>query len=582
MPNKGVYRLTEGDREIFKRIKDDPAFFTDYYLRGEMTGTWWRPVTDKSTVPEIQEVIEKWQRGYEILLKKWNKLNRPNHFDHGDREYKVLFDLDYDRPNFHDHHGFIFLPWQKQLWNAKQTTKVVIGGYGAAKSWGVMVSNLIYMATLKYYRCFVIAPYSIQATEIYEQVKLLVMDTEYYNRFLYRGPNDSGFTSKPFPQIRVKNDLVGESTMNFFSLDKPEKILNLSGDSFHVEQSEQVNNIDALLEIIGSRLRGQVAGRERQGIITFVANSDEAGNPELWDIFDEAQTDPDGVFSIQPETFWNTFITPRQLKDIEKRMPKDPEAKARALKGERATGNGLHFSKDSINKCKSKTLDDLMQYGRDNHLPGYVYETQPKAQVVEWALPPKPDRMYFLAADPGWSNPPHRDSAAMMVFDVTDFPTIPAHLQAFSWVYGNNSPDPWISKYLELADRYSCLNRNAFDGTGLQGSGYDHKLHGLDNLNPWPVKLGGSMKFIYMNAAKTLVSRGLLQFPKLPMLFSQLSNYRMPDDNLRQDLVMTVVIAAAWLDSTFYGALDQSETKERIDKNNERFSYHSREGVHAR
>jgi hypothetical protein len=574
---KPLYRLTEGDKEIFKKADLDPNYFTDYYFKGKATGTYWRKIDEHSNIPDIERLIERWQKGYELLRMEWEDLGRPVYFELKDRRYQTIFDYDPDYPTFFDHHGTLVLDWWKKAWNAKQTTIVIIGGYGSSKTWFEMCRNLKKMATTPFYKCLVIAPYAIQANEVMTQAKRLLTGTEYEKRFM----QDGGFRNRPYPSITVRNDLCIESVMEFYSIEKnADKLLNLSGDAFHVEQAEQVENIDWLMEIIGSRLRGQVAGRELEGKITFIANSNEAGNPQLWDYFDEGETDPEHVLSLQPEIFDNPYISPRQLIDIAARVTKGGMQNLdRALRGARPIGSGEHFSQESIMKCRDNNLDDVMRDAQMMPNDDVKLITMPKAGVVEWSLPPEKDRFYFLVADPGWSDPPNRNSAAMMVFDVTNFPTIPATMRSFAWVYGNNSPEPWIQKYMELCYKYGCVGRNAFDSTGPQ-SGYGRMIHGLTDLFPWEVNMGGGKKYIFLNAAKTLISKGLYQFPDIPMLFSQLAKYKLPDEKLRQDLVACLLVASAYIDYMFMNTdADQTEFKKNEDG---RYKYHSRERLSVR
>jgi len=587
-PSTATYRLNDGDYAIFDKAKLDPNYFTEFYLRGPNTGTYWRPVEEHSDVPEIQEIIDRWVRGYEVLWNKWVELGRPTgrlkeddehrryDFTHKDKNYIVLIENNPDRPVFWQNHGFIFLPWQLDAYDAPQTTKVLLGGYGSAKSWEEMTANLIRAATLNNFRAVVIAPYSVQSMEIYEQVKILISGTEYDKRFVQgRTPQ------KPFPRIVVKNDKVGESRIEFYSIqDGFDKILNLSFDCAHIEQAEQIEDIRGLMRVVGSRLRGQVGGRERLGIMTFVANSSLEENIELWDLYDEAIEHPEHVYAKSPTTFDNIYITPRQLKDIERRMGDDPHIKDIALKGARPIGSGEHFPAESIQKSRSSMLDDMMQRGRDAKKDGYKYVVAPKAQVVSWRIPPDPKGTYFMCADPGWSNPPERNSAAIMVFEIGNFPQVPAHLHAFEWVYGNGAPEPWLNAYVDLCLQYNCVNRNVFDSTGLQ-AGYERWVHGLQDLGPWALNLGGAKKFIALNSAKTLMHRGLFQFPNIPMLFNQMAKYKLPDDKLRQDLVMTVVLAASYLDYLFYGAFIGDPPSVQAKKS-EREVFRSREVNHAR
>lgn len=582
-----IYKLNEGDLEIFEKAKTIPDYFTEFYFKGQYTGTYWRPVEQKSNIPEINQIIDRWITGYDLLKDFWFRNNKPEFFDFKERSYQTLFDVSLNEPTFFDHHGLVILPWWRDVWDAKQTTRVILGGYGSAKTWFEMVRNLKKMATTPYYRCVVVAPYAIQATEVLSQAKRLLYGTEYYKRFM----DDHSVISRPNPRITVRNDLCVESTMEFFSIERNvDKLLNISADTFHVEQAEQLDNIDWLFEVLGSRQRGQVAGRELEGIITLIANSSEEGNPTLWDLIEEATDDKGNDISSdtiarQPWIYDNPYITPRQLVDIATRIVRGGVQNLdRALKGARPKGSGEHFPLASIEASHNTQLDDLMNAQFDES--GNIKEgseakfvTMPKAQVVEWSLPPEKDHNYLEVADPGWANPPARNSAAIMVFDVTNFPVIPAQLRAFKWVYGNNSPEPWISTYLDYCIKYKCINMNAFDSTGPQ-AGYGQMVHGLRDLNPWEVNTGGGKKFIYLNAAKTLTAKGLIQFPNIPLLFSQMAKYKLPDEKLRQDLVMTLMIAAAYLNILFYGQ-PGDETQEKPNHDG-RYPFRDRGSTHKR
>jgi len=148
-----------------------------------------------------------------------------------------------------------------------------------------------------------------------------------------------------------------------------------------------------------------------------------------------------------------------------------------------------------------------------------------------------------------------------MVFDVTNFYTKPASLAAFWWVDGNHSPQPWLAAFREYAYRYKCIGKCAFDATGT-GAGYNEPSHGIQELMPWPVKFTGSSKYMGVNLAKTLMGRGLILFPNIPMLWTQLSKYRLPDDKIRQDLVMCIVVACMYLNYIFYFHKEELPLKE--------------------
>lgn len=435
--------------------------------------------------------------------------------------------------------------------------------HNSGKSWGEMLNNMIRMATLRQFRAFVLAPFQEQAKEIFDQVLNTIADTEYAKRFLIAAPRS------PRPKLIIGNDLVGESTMEFYPINEnPEKVLNLSGDVAHIEQAEQLEEIQKLIRLVGSRFRGRVGGRERLGLIRFIANAED--NTELWDLVDEAEEDPAEILYLAPSTFDNIHNTPRQLKIIAKRMGSDPNIRASALKGARPIGSGEHFPHSAIAKCRADWLDDLMADGLKRELSGFHRVEAPKAGVVEWTIPPMENGIHLLVADPGWANPPERNSAAIMVFEITDFPTRPAHLRAFAWVYGNGSPDPWLQKYAEYCIEYNCVSRNAFDATGPQ-AGYERWVHGLHTLLPTPYNFGGVAKFVALNTTKKMINNGLLTFPNLPMLFNQMTKYKLPDDKIRQDLVMAVLVACNWLEQLYYEA---GEGETDVEEEDTRWKWH--------
>src|SRR6185369_16060643 len=169
--------------------------------------------------------------------------------------------------------------------------------------------------------------------------------------------------------------------------------------------------LDTIDRVVGSRFRGSVAGRERLGWLMYLANS--ADNPALWDRFDEQEVDPEYTWSCNPSTFDNPANTPRQLKLIERRVGSDPLQKRQHLFGDRPVGTGEHFPSQSILKCRARWLDDFMEEGRKRQDPAFKYLSVRRAQVVEWEIPPVPGSTNLVIADPGWANPPERNSACI-------------------------------------------------------------------------------------------------------------------------------------------------------------------------
>jgi hypothetical protein len=467
-----------------------------------------------------------------------------------DKEYIAHTELGEDVV-FHNPHGFILLPWQREVVMAKQETRVMICGYGSGKSLGYFAGMLWRACTLPGYRALVLGPYSLQANELYDQGLILMESTLLKDRFL------TGSPKRPYAQLKFHNDLVGHTSISFIGIgDEIGKIKNLTVDEILVDQAEMIDDFDALFHTLGSRMRGQVQGRERLGYLTFSANSED--NPQLWEVYDEAEEDTDGVQATSVTTFDNPYITPRQYVLIEKRMGKSATDKDQRLRGSRPRGAGEHFPLESINAIHATWLDDMMEEHLKAGDEGYKLEERPKASVVLWETPPQPGGTYLTLADPGWANPPYRNSPAIMVWNIADFPNSPAILAAFAWVYGNNSPDPWIDKFIEYVYRYETNLRCAFDATAWQ-SGYDKWVFSLEKIHAEKMSMAGGTKYDHLNSARILTSRGLIQVPKIPMLFTQMTKYRLPDTKIRQDLVAVLTMSCGWLQRMFWNELENAE-----------------------
>ena len=576
--------MTVGDKAIFKRslMEDDPNWITNYYMRSEDSGTWWRHISEKNInkllLDESRAASYRWKTGYDNIEKIWKHLGRPEyfapsfddvdvwkvlnhveykkHYDELRRVYRLVPEVSQETPVFHHPHGIQLLPWQLDLWKAKHPVTVNVGGFGCSKTWGKLLCMLVRCVSLRGYRGLILAPWSQQSDEVYRQALGIIQGTV-FEQFLIKA------VRKPRPEIVFGNDMVGETTLQFFPvLDGAGKLLTLTADEAMVDQSEGIDDLDGLIRDVGTRLRGTVSGRPRIGQISLIANS--ADNPQLWDWVDEADTDPEYVWSYSPHTFENTYLTISDFVRFEKQVGKDEQSRKVHLLGARPVGSGEHFPYSSIMACRATWLDDIMNEALSNETKGYVVQKAPRVDVHTWEMPYEKDHIYAIAADPGWGNPPARNAAAIMVWDITDFPRTPAIMKAFCWVFGNGSPNPWLAKFTEYTIKYRAMGMNAFDSTGVQ-SGYE-RLTGMSALKPVPIALSGQRKYVYLTLTKKFAADGLFQIPSIAHIFSQMSKYRLPDDHIRQDLVMALLVTSAVLEPLFYVMdYDDEELSERND-----------------
>lgn len=565
-----LYELTDGDKAIFAKAKatNNPNWITNFYLRSESSGTYWRAIDEEKEVKALQfkqsrDAARRWKDGYDALYDVWNHLGQPQYFGPSPEDtsqWRILLPHEFARlretlyrvyeaqgkgPIFFHPHGIQFIDWQLEMFRSQHPIQVVPGGYGSSKTWGKSLSMVVRAVMLPGYRAFGLGPYSNQSNEVYRQLVRMVSGTR-FERFV------QNITSKPNPVLSFGHSGVGQTVIECYPiLEAEDKMLTMSGDEALIDQAELMPNLDETIRIIGSRLRGQYQGREMVGQITLLANSED--NQILWDLYDQAVDEPDYIWAHTADTYANVYLTVRDLFRFEKQVGKDEASRRRYLLGERPLGSGEHFSQASLTLCRNQTLDADMLEALDREQAGYMQEIVPGAGIVRWQMPYSPTKQYVVAADPGWDNPPARNSAVIGVWDVTHFPETPAILTSFNWVFGNNSPLPWISRYTELVMEYHAFGMNGFDATGFQ-SGYE-RMTEIVNLNPMPVQLTQSKKLAYLNIAKKLVAEGLVQIPSIPHFFGQLARYKLPDERMRQDIVMMLLVTAALVEPLYWQAI---------------------------
>jgi hypothetical protein len=419
--------------------------------------------------------------------------------------------------------------------------------HNSGKTFSKVLTMCYEAATKPGYRGLALAPNADMAREFHGIILGIIEGTLFSERFLVATP------MRPRPTIVIGNDAVGETKIECFPLmdgnkDNSRKLLTLTADEALIDQAEQMEDLDTVIRNVGSRFRGIVRGRPRKGQITLVANS--ADNQALYDLFDESKDDPDYIWAYSPGTFENTYLTVADLLRYEKQVGKDENSRRMYLKGERPIGSGEHFPAESLQKCRARYLDEMMTDALNKKLPGYKKQEAQRVAIHHWETPYDPRRRYMVCADPGWGNPPSRNAAAQAVFDYTDFPRLPARLVAFDWTFGHGSPNPWMAQFTDFVMTYKAVGMNGFDATGFQ-SGYE-RMTDMHKLLPNPVSLAGQNKYIYLNLTKKFFADGLFEIPSIPHLFSQLAKYRLPDDGLRQDIVMMLLVASAMLEPLYY------------------------------
>lgn len=566
---KAVDQISKADLDIFKLASKDARYFTDHYMRSPASGTYWRRMPED---PEDEQRIAAWQ----AMWSAWKSDNQPREvWKYHDRIYKILWDEDGD-PVFHDHHGWLWQPWQLQVHHSPQEIRTIIGGYGSGKTAFIAMHLAVLAATIPNFRGFSVAPQMQQALEVYRYLKTNTAGTPWYDRWVTNDP------LRPYPSFTLKNSYIGESSIELYSVaDNPDKVKTLEGDDVCIDQAEQFDDLDDVLKNLGTRLRGSVFGRAKLGLLNLIANSKV--NPDLWYIFDMAEFEPKIYGSWQPKSEDNPYLSKKDLERLRRFSGKTEEEIEQGLHGARPMGSGKHFPASVVQLNLAPELDNIMVAALTKKIPGYIKQDQPRVGVYRWEMPPDFDskRQYIVIADPGQSNPPDRNSAAIMTWDVTEFPYKPARLRAFHWVSGNGSYWPFVSAYTAYVEKYHAQARNGFDSTGTQ-TGMNELVFATMNLAPEGINLAGNGKMLALNALKFFMGKGLMQFPYISHLINQLTNYDLPDTKLKQDLVMTMAMSAVYMRRYYFEKLPDEEQGEYKAKEVDRYGRKGKRYVRRR
>jgi hypothetical protein len=442
--------------------------------------------------------------------------------------------------------GWEFMPWQLRVHHGLEDEQTVVGGFGSGKTGGVGMSAFVWCATTPNFKFLETAPVAWQSRQMYDYV-VERLENSKARRFVTK------FITRPYPKIFFYNG----STKEFMSADEQAaKIKTWEGDWIVVDQAEDVDALDETIRNLGTRLRGRrPGGSERLGRLTCLANAGDS--PELWDRYDQVESFPEDYLSLTISYKDNPYLTERDLKNLERRAGGTAEAIQQWLEGKRPVGKGEQFPWSLVEPNIAPALTDIMERAIAENRAGFVYQQAPKCGAVWWEMPYEEGREYIVIGDPGQSNPPHRNSPVIMVWDITGFPEVPAVLRCFRWIFGGGSYQPFLLEYQRLVEQYHAQGQNAFDSTGVQ-KGFDELVFTTQHLLAEGMNMQGE-KFLMINTAKVLLGKIMLRFPNLRGWAHQLTHYKLPDTKIRQDIVMAFVMSCGWMKRLLYGYLDEDE-----------------------
>jgi len=451
-----------------------------------------------------------------------------------------------------------FMPWQYIFHHASQEDITVIGGTGSGKTVGAGLSYATWAATTPRFKFMNLAPTSYQSKLMFDAI-LREADGKPFERFITK------VVERPYPKIVLSSDYIGESTLEFFSAhDDASKIQGWEGDCMNLDESGLIPNGNQLIGMMVTRLRGTVPmpgggvrGRLRR--ISMITASYSEAPPWLWNRMDMMAEDPKNFLSMTVTSANAGTLSDSDIESYKRRIPVDQQALL--LEGARPTGAGDHFSLDQVVDCEDLGDNRNMQYHtmeKDTPSKGWIYTEVPGIGCTHFEMPPD-NRMYLLIGDPGMGNPPLRNAGVVTVWDITNFPKEPARLRYFNWVFGRGSYTNFLNAYEYAYNTYRPMEA-IIDSTGPQTLWNEQVL--LDR-NIWAsgFDFSGKKQGMLVSAMQ-LVNRGIIRFPFIQGLRSQLVNYSLQrDSKLSQDIVVNVMMLAYYLRDALWDDHNEHEVK---------------------
>jgi len=447
--------------------------------------------------------------------------------------------------------------WQRDFHEAQQRDITVIGGFGTGKTLGVAMSACTMACTTKDFKFLNVAQKQWQAKQMYDMIILQARNTR-FDDLIWEKPR------KPYHKITLRYRIgktVYESTLEFMSVDKDATgVLSWEGDWINVDEAGLLDNLEEVVTNVGSRLRGSVKGRERLGRFSMTSNSWD--NFYLWYYFDQAVADPTNYLSIVVSSRSNKNVTEQQLARMLQRIP--AEERARFIEGSRPEGKGHFFAREAVYSCEITGEGALVEERAKNGWGGYAWEKQHGCGAILFEKPPENGKFYMMFGDPGTDGAPHRNAPVLMVWEVSNFPKVPARLTAFWWGNGGGKISKFIQQMFHYIDIYkpgytgvdststqkninTLVNEYLFKerfvdeegNIGYQGPvGNVSGIAGLD--------FSGSKKIQYLQTLRLFVEGKLLTWPKeIVGIRSQLTNYDYEvDKKIAQDIVATMSMSS--------------------------------------
>jgi hypothetical protein len=433
-------------------------------------------------------------------------------------------------------------PLYKQwiLHHAPHRNITMVGGIGCAKTSGVALSAVAWCITTPFFAFTNAAPVSAQAQLLYD---FLAARIELFPT-LQRHIKD--MVLRPYPKITFQNGSVIDC-----------RTAGIEGANLRGIERDWINydecGFDPRLEATRIALTGRLRGNRpnhvpRLNRLTFVTSpTDEPFLRELWDRGadrDHPRYNPETYLSLRATIYENIYLSEQDILSIQEDL--SDEQRRVELLGEFPEGTGEIFPRAQVAKICDPELNNIAQGvktkdGEENwgsSPVGYRILESRYHGVVHYQKPYDPSGLYVLAGDPGAGKPPHRNAGVVVVLRIDVFPH---EIYYFDWVDGQGKYAPFLASFRYAMEQYQPAVQG-IDATGPQ-MGLNELAFEAFGINVDGIRFNRD-KGAMLSSLQVLIQREGLRSPVIKGLRTQLQSYIVPDNDITQDIVCALMMAA--------------------------------------
>lgn len=550
--------LTPQDEAIFSatRSSGNLDIFSEHYFRLPYSGTRFTPTERPDE--------------YQALWEAWKALGKPDEqfevrLNDELATIKLIWEQGTTDPTLLYHHGYLFLPWVKEMWVSGKPIIVVEGGTGSGKTSGVGLFALTLSALTPAYEFLNVAPTGTQAADMIEEVEKWVTGTP-FERFIVRPRSGELYTKRPYPEYTINiggqyNSIFGCMTLGQHG----NWVLGKGKDWVSVDEAGLVPDIDTVIPKLVTRVRAtRKNGMTRDARISFISNPHKMpGWRYLVKRAEKLNLDPQSrYFFARPHSSDNPAITESQL-GLHEELIDNPADRARWLLGDPTSVEQMgEFPPALMDLARDISLEAIMEDrlarqaqwtdGERKTIIPAQYVTRDGVGVIHWSLPPVDGMAYITIGDPGQANKNKlriNNVPVVLSFDVTNFPAGPAKLCSYHLIDGGGRYGPWKDQMRQSMRMYPGLA--AYDATATQIAFVEDDYFRGTQL--WPVSLGGGVKGLSKALLKLLLGDGLIAMPYLSPLWFEAAIYQ-EGHKKQADDIMSCLFILAFVLKTVYAA----------------------------